>query len=276
MASEFEKALVAINSMSYDEKMKYAKELRENHENIIGHHAESCAFCKPISEYASHVHVCDMCFKRMPHYYANIYGGFPCEECNNVFRVCGDCISLTHCPECGDYSSCNDSYCRTCLSSVLPKFLKVSEGCEECRRDNVYFNTMLYTHPKFTYDELMQLGEALKKDHKISKSHIVKDCIWCYGSNPNQKICSYCSWPLISNSVDEDGTEFNCYTCKEKFIVCDDCYAEFACDVCTKHYYKRYCKKCLISMPSDLYCDLHDVIIDNPFGHEGMTKACRP
>ena len=271
MASEFEKALLAINSMSYDEKMKYAKELRENHENMAEHRAESCAFCKPICNITAYV--CHMCFKRMPHYQDN-YGGSACRECNNVFHVCVDCIRHTNCSDCIDYG-CRDLYCRNCLSSVVPKFLKVSEECDGY--DNIYFNTMLYIHPKFTYDELMQLGETLRKDHKISKSHIVKNCIWCYGSNPNQKICNHCSSPLISTSVDkdEDGIEFNCSTCKEKFMVCYDCNLHYTCDICTEHY-KRYCKKCLISMPSDIYCDLHDVIVDNPFGHEGMTKACKP
>ena len=276
MASEFEKALLAINSMSYDEKMKYAKELRENHENIIGQHrAKDCVFCKPIFSAET---VCDLCFRRVSGGY-NKYNMLTCHGCDSLFDMCDECREQcvrrndgTMC--CYDEVGCNTEYCRDCLVKWIPRTIRGDDYCYG--RTNIYYGIEEYTHPKFTYDEIMQLGKALEQGHEMYDFHIVKDCVWCCGSNPDQKICDYCFKSMLSTTLyhDEIDIEINCFNCKEKFLMCEFCVYAYGCEEC-EELYKRYCQKCSISMPSELYCDLHECVIDNPFGHESMTKPCK-
>tara|TARA_R110002049_G_scaffold28977_3_gene98675 strand:- start:19432 stop:20250 length:819 start_codon:yes stop_codon:yes gene_type:complete len=271
MASEFEQALLTIEYMSYEEKMEFARELKENHENIEGHLAHECVFCKPLYDMDM---VCDLCLRRESSR-DYIYGMDNCGVCDVPFHSCYKCNDRKICTVCHDDVGCNTPYCRNCLATWCVRWIQTDEN--DCKGyDNIYYDTATYKHPKFTYDELMQLGEALRKDHTKHDFHIVKDCIWCCGSNPDQKICDYCFSPLLSTSMYRDEAEYqlDCFTCKEKFMVCYGCCGEYECDDCDEKC-KRYCQKCLISMPLDIYCEKHDDVFTNPFWHECMTKACK-
>ena len=271
MVSEFEKALMAINGMSYDEKMKFAKKLRKNHENMAEHFAYHCVFCQVQHEKHD---VCELCFERFADPTSRDGGGIvSCEKegCVNNSFMCYEC-DWFHKNEKGE--DCLNFYCRQCLSRMPEEVY-----CEDCEQTyyNKFAGTMSYIHPKFTYDEIMQLGKALKKGHKNNKSHIVNECIWCCGYKSNQLACSYCYEPLDARLIDyRDYTDevFNCDECLNLTSCCLKCRALFHCKKCRLDSTERYCSACLVDMPLEIYCEKHDISFSNPFGTI-TTKPCR-
>tara|TARA_R110002049_G_scaffold28977_3_gene98676 strand:- start:20311 stop:21132 length:822 start_codon:yes stop_codon:yes gene_type:complete len=272
MASEFEKALKAIEYMSYEEKMEFAKELRENHENMAGHFAVCCVFCQAQGEEHE---VCDICFKRFDTSYPNEGCEYQCQKrgCDVIAVVCEDC-EYYHKDKKGEF--CSEFYCHLCLSH-MPKEIY----CDDCEQTyyNKFAGSMTYIHPKFTYDEILQLGKALKKDHKNHEYHIVNECIWCCGNKSGQLACCYCYDPLDARLMDysmEINIEeiFDCDECLNLTSCCSKCKELFRCKKCEWGLTGHRCSACLIDMPEEIYCEKHDTTFSNPFS-VSMTKACK-
>ena len=271
MTSEFEKALLAINCMTYDEKMEYARLLRINHELLEGHDANTCAFC--IGSYPG-TDVCSLCFTMYEP--KTLRRSEKCTECGINLKLCSSCQFTSH-----DGKSCPSWRCVGCLSRMDKVVC-----CSVCNKD--FKNPASKREPHsmgYSYKELMTIATKIKQDHEFSSLHNTFECEFCFGTYSDQEICIGCFKSIVYNNLAlyEEPTDysimFQCIGCNTYHYYCKTCEQSLTCKKCVdmtdRHVIgKYYCRHCLNDMPPEPICKCHDVSFNNPFS-AGMTKPCK-
>tara|TARA_R110002049_G_scaffold28977_3_gene98673 strand:- start:17736 stop:18560 length:825 start_codon:yes stop_codon:yes gene_type:complete len=271
MASEFEKALVAIDTMSYEEKMEFARELKENHQFMAGHDPGTCVFCTGTHNVE---YICNWCYEMFDmDDWAN---QFKCFKCKTYVFVCSDCTANipTH-----DKSECKGQLCYNCNI--------IGEDIIECKKcdfayENPYKNDYHKEEHAFTLKEIMVLGKLLKENHTDNIQHRPQYCLFCKGCNTNKnEICDIC-FKIVSTYIDDDRRPYNnflCFNCQEYAVYCEDCESDawLTCEHCSMNgeYDYSYCFACLREMDPEVTCEKHNEIYIHCLIPMNKTKAIR-
>ena len=262
MDSEFEKALVAIDSMSYGERMDFAWELYQDHV-ITGHDAQTCVFCVGMVEIRG---VCDSCHTRFvsDDNIAEIYSCY--NGCNKIVMHCCRCIN-----EHQEDGKCDGKLCKNCVMMHGVDNI----ACGDCQH---YYDFHKEKYSKcdynsYSYEEMMILAKKLKFMHEHNPTHIVQQCPFCDNPYAKQPVCSYCFQP-DPTTIENHHSYAECLECKTPITICNDCACIHGCQYCylTYELSQIYCVVCYKAMSETLQCECKKHY-NNIYGR--VIKACK-
>ena len=263
MASEFEKALVAIVSMSYGKRIDFAWELYKLHV-VTGHDAQTCVFCVGMVEIRG---VCDSCHNRFVSD-DRIKQEYSCSSCGKNVMHCYRCIN-----EHRNDDTCDGKLCKNCV--MIHGVDAIT--CVDCK----YHYSLCTDYSKhefgdfdlYSYEEIMILAKKLKFEHEHNYAHDAQQCPFCDSPYAEQLVCSYCFQP-DPNGIVQHHSETECLTCGEFIVICDDCNDTHGCDQCYMHdkIKKIYCVACYKTMPKIIQCKCKEYYNNE---YVSMTKPCK-